>query len=195
MIDYEKISAAIAFYESRGYKYIEVPWLVPLDTMLVTRPRGTNLFSTFAGNLVASGEQSFIEIRKTLKKGKYQCVTPCFRDELVKDKWHHQQFIKNELIYVLDDEYLCKQLVDEVVKDASDFFSKYAPINVIKTLEPETHLCKAYYTQDILINNIEVGSYGFREAAVEVKYGKDFFWIYGTGCAEPRLSQVLNEKI
>ena len=40
---------------------------------------------------------------------------------------------------------------------------------------------------DIVINNIEVGSYGIRENSF-LKY------IYGTACAEPRLSIALKSE-
>jgi len=39
-------------------------------------------------------------------------------------------------------------------------------------------------TYDMSINGVEVGSYGIRRCEY-------LEWIYGTGCAEPRFSQVL----
>jgi len=185
MIDYEKIAAAVYHYETKGYKEIEVPWIISLDSMLITRPKGARLFSTFAGELVASGEQSFLEIRNQLKPGKYQCVTPCFRDEQTKDDLHHQYFIKNELIWVLDIPQLdiAMEKLNIVIKDALQFFkgcwaSRTEPKLVHNPLD------NTIANQDIEINGIEVGSYGYRSY-------EGFHWIYGTGCAEPRLTQVL----
>lgn len=71
MIDYQKIAHAVHLYQELGYKYIDVPWMVDIDTILITRPPGARLFSTFAGELVASGEQSFLQIHKELQPGKY----------------------------------------------------------------------------------------------------------------------------
>ena len=181
MIDYGIITAAVIHYEKLGYKYIEVPWIVSLDSMLVTRPKGTRLFSTFAGELVASGEQSFIEMRNELKQFEmYQCVTPCFRDELVKDELHLQYFIKNELIFVVNPYCEAERLVIEMVNHALSFFSIYGKTEVV-----DLPIGNAYYNKDIIIDGIEVGSYGYRFI------DKNFGWIYGTGCAEPRLSQAL----
>lgn len=30
IIDYSLLAKAISFYETKGYKYIEVPWYVPI---------------------------------------------------------------------------------------------------------------------------------------------------------------------
>ena len=59
-IDYEKITAAIYHYETKNFKYMEVPWFVSKESMQITAPAEAKLFSTFAGELVASGEQSFL---------------------------------------------------------------------------------------------------------------------------------------
>lgn len=186
MIDYEKIAAAVYHYETKGYKEIEVPWIISLDAMLITRPKGARLFSTFAGELVASGEQSFLEIRNQLKPGKYQCITPCFRDEQIKDGLHHQYFIKNELIWVLDrNAQLTSDTLEKfniVMKDAHNFFKGYGDARLV-----EAPLDNAVANHDIEINGIEVGSYGFRTY-------EDFSWIYGTGVAEPRLTQALEQQ-
>jgi hypothetical protein len=183
MIDYRKIADAIDHYTECGYQYIEVPWIISLDSLLVTRPMGARIFSTFAGELVASGEQSFIEIRKELKPGKYQCVTPCFRDEQVHDDLHKQYFLKNELIWVPEPGgWPYDHLVDRVIGDAFRFFKKYGSTKII-----DNPLPNAFCNKDILINEIEVGSYGFRAH-------DDFAWVYGTGCAEPRLTQTLKKE-
>jgi hypothetical protein len=180
MIDYSKIASAVTYYEAKGYKQIEVPWIVSLDTMLATRPKGARLFSTFAGELVASGEQSFIEIRDSLKPGKYQCVTPCFRDEPVKDELHRQYFIKNELIWVLNSYEFSQPHLESVIQDALNFFKQYGTAEVV-----DAPIFNAHYNKDIELNGIEVGSYGFR-------IHEGFHWIYGTGCAEPRLTMAMD---
>ncbi len=91
MIDYEKIATAVNYYRIRNFIDIEVPWFVSKESMMITAPPEARLFSTFAGELVASGEQSFLHIRDKLLKSSgfpalYQCVTPCFRDEAHPDE-------------------------------------------------------------------------------------------------------------
>ncbi len=182
MIDYEKIANAVNHYKKLGYTYLDVPWIVSLDSILVTRPPGVRLFSTFEGELVASGEQSFIEMRKGLRPGKYQCVTPCFRDETQHDELHKTYFLKNELIWILGEYHKSSLMnVNEVAEDALTFFSKYGDAKII-----EVPLNNAFWNHDIMINGVEVGSYGFRQY-------ESFCWVYGTGCAEPRLSKVLGD--
>lgn len=174
MIDYQKIADAVKHYSAYGFESIEVPWFVTQESLDVTRPLGTRLFDSFAGCLVASGEQSFIEIRNQLSPGRcYQCVTPCFRDEPAIDELHRLYFIKQELITVIDklnEEIELRQMIDV----ARSFFKNYGSPVVEKT----------DIGHDITINGIEVGSYGIRQH-------EDFRWVYGTGCAEPRLTQSL----
>lgn len=189
-IDYTKIGHAVKHYTKLGYEYIDAPWLVSLDSIIVTRPQGARVFSTFAGELVASGEQSFLEIRDQLKPGRYQCVTPCFRDEKVHDELHLQYFMKNELIWVPDlnkldfaEDFLVANVIrDEMIEDAKSFFDLYAPSQIVNA-----PVLNAFGNKDIQINGIEVGSYGHRLHA-------GFIWIYGTGCAEPRLTQAIKGK-
>lgn len=177
MIDYSKISQAVDFYSKKGYEYIEVPWLISNASLNITRPKDARPFDTFAGSLVASGEQSFLEIRKNLVLNKkYQCVTPCFRDEIVSE-WQKQYFIKNELIISINKGDF-KNCLNEVLKDSYTFFNKFGDVEIVRT----------EIGWDILMSGIELGSYGYREI-------EDFAWIYGTGCAEPRLSQAIDKKI
>lgn len=192
MIDYEKIAAAVYHYETLDYKYIEVPWFVSKESMNITAPPGVRLFSTFAGELVASGEQSFLHIRNQLMKADgfpalYQCVTPCFRDEANPDELHLQYFVKNELIGIPHPIHNKSEvpwaLVNYLIRNALDFFKRYS--DECKVIDaPQSN---SIINHDITIKGIEVGSYGYR-------YIDDFAWVYGTGCAEPRLSQVLAMK-
>lgn len=172
MIDYGKIAKAIKHYTELGYEYIEVPWLVSQETMNVTAPSDRRLFDTFAGSLVASGEQSFIEIRKTLKRGKYLCATPCFRDEQSIDELHRQYFFKVELINVGPRHQGAAAM--QLLFDAWKLFHNYWPVDTVKT----------DIGWDLNIGEVEVGSYGYREH-------DGFAWAYGTGIAEPRLSQAV----
>ncbi len=180
VIDYIKIADAILYYERFGYQPINVPWLVSKETMEITSPIGPRFFTTFAGELVASGEQSFLEIRHQLKPGKYQCATPCFRDESKHDELHLQSFFKVELIHVVhpgEDSAALEGFVDSMALSAYHFFKHYG--------KPEFK--RTDIGLDIELNGIEVGSYGWRDH-------DGFEWIYGTGVAEPRLSQAMAKK-
>lgn len=195
MIDYRKIADSVDFYRNLGYSYIEVPWMTSQDVINLTKPADCRDFDTFAGSLVASGEQSFLAIKDQLKVGKkYQCITPCFRDEKQLSDLHRQYFIKNELIWVVEKGFNYEEL-DKITKDALLFFKQYTSVNDEVTAlsfyeekcVPELGDDYEPMSNDIFINKIEVGSYGFREI-------NGFYWIYGTGCAEPRLSQSLLKK-
>ena len=178
MIDYGKIAKSIAYYQALGYEYVDAPWLVSKEAMSHTTPSWAKRFQTFndhvfLGELVASGEQSFLYIRENLKeRGKYVCATPCFRAEPNPDELHRREFFKVELIHVQPKMPLYS--TEKLLTDAWGFFKQYWPTDVVKT----------EIGKDLFIGDVEVGSYGFREI-------EGFNWIYGTGCAEPRLTQAL----
>ncbi len=182
MINYKIISDAITFYQLRGYKYIEVPWLVPKETTAITKPSWCRDFETFAGCLVGSGEQSFLEIRSKLDANtKYVCATPCFRDENV-DDLHQINFFKVELIVAnpinpLNELEVILEHAKEYFELCSEYHSDW-PAEIVETKEGK----------DIFLNGIEIGSYGIREH-------EGFCWVYGTGCAEPRLSIASNVSV
>jgi hypothetical protein len=57
-----------------------------------------------------------------------------------------------------------------------EFYQKYIPMAETK---------KTNIGYDIVYRGMELGSYGIREDQFT-----NFKWIYGTGCAEPRLSKL-----
>ena len=179
MIDYNKIAASIEHYGSYGFKRIESPWTVTKAIADITRPIECNNFTIEEKKkvLVASGEQSFLYLynKGFLPKGRFQTVTPCFRDEPF-DAFHTKYFIKNELI-VTDSvgmDFLCK-----VVNLAEHFFRTYIKNGIVILQTSET-------SYDITYEGIELGSYGIRKC--------DYLeWIYGTGIAEPRLTRTLKK--
>jgi hypothetical protein len=180
-VDYQKIDRAVRYYEYYGYRRVNAPWFVSRKAMEVTAPPGLRFCSSFLGDLVASGEQSFIQMWMdgNLGVGKWQCVTPCFRDEPVINDFRLNYFFKVELIDVMPDDR--DESIKDMLKIAIGFFSYYVGV----VLEPTK------IGTDIVANDIELGSYGYRE------YG-DFKWVYGTGVAEPRLSyveKVMNTKL
>lgn len=177
MIEYKHISESIDYYKEFGFKYIETPWIVPKEIDDITRPIDKQAFQLKHNDmdLVASGEQSFLCLYKQnlLDKGRFQTVTPCFRDEK-NDEIHCQYFIKNELIETND---ITKNNLFNIIDIALNFFIKYLP---------NSQVIETEIGYDIVSNNIELGSYGIREC--------EFLkWIYATGCAEPRLSYTINK--
>ena len=176
MIDYKLISESIDYYENSGFKRIESPWTVSEYIDNITKPKDVLSFQLKHNNkcLVASGEQSFLYLylKDFLPKGEFQTTTPCFRFESF-DYSHTKYFIKNELIKT--DLVNVSELI-RITDLCFNFFKKYIPnIEVIKT----------DIGYDIEYDGNELGSYGIREN----EYLK---WIYATGCAEPRLSKIIN---
>ena len=170
VIDYRKLATALDYYCSLGYEYIEAPWVVSPESTAVTLPLGRVATSITYGDLVGSGEQSFIELlRRGKSMSKACCITPCFRQEESYDELHHAYFMKLELI----DTAATRQNLQKMIGTAERFLSRYIDVAVIQT---------AADSYDIVASEsgIELGSYGFRSYD-----GKPF--IYGTGVALPRL--------
>lgn len=175
--NYKILSESIEYYESKGFKYIEVPWTVSREIDDSTRPEYSIPYELKHNNkrLIGSGEQSFLylQVKGYLNEGYFQSITPCFRDDSY-SIYHKKQFIKNEL-YI--NKNVNKSTLDEVIITCKEFFKQYIPkVNVIQTP----------YGYDIVDgNNVELGSYGIRER-------NGFEWIYATGCAMPRFQIVMN---
>ncbi len=179
-MNYSNIALAVEYYKDRGYVYVQdAPWSVEGPAYYATKPKeATDIRGGPENNfLVASGEQSFLQMMldgQPLKRA--ICVTPCWRIEKYND-WHKPYFMKAELINAHD--------VDEghlvhMVHEAAAFFEQFFPVRVLK-------LGKTY---DIVEKGTraELGSYGIRSVKIE---GVKYRWIYGTGCAEPRLSTAI----
>lgn len=177
MINYQILNESTLHYTKLGYRRIEVPWTVSEYIDNITKPSDRISFQLKHNNkcLVASGEQSFLYLylKEFLPKGKYMAITPCFRNESF-DFLHSKYFMKNELIRT---DVVNSIVLHQMVSNAKSFFDIYLPKDkvVIKTTD---------IGYDIMIDEIELGSYGIREC--------EFLkWIYGTGCAEPRLSKII----
>lgn len=182
------IRKALDHYDNRNYYTIDVPYYVDQDVTACTKPDWVeDTMHSETKAYVGSGEQSFIQMMKDrmLRNGKSMCITPCFRDEPVLDDLHLKMFLKLELIEFqrrwedrnnfMQEHLLQLQLM---MKDAFDFFKAWAPDQSTVIIE------KSDVNQyDILVNGIEVGSYGWRET----EFGR---YIYGTGLALPRFEYV-----
>lgn len=194
-MNYGRIADAVEFYKERGYVYVEdAPWSVGRDAYYATRPDGSTNIHVFEGRpgtvsfpsqgtdnqyLVASGEQSFLQMMvdgQELKRA--ICVTPCWRVERYND-WHRPFFMKAELINAHD--------VDEghlvhMIGDAKEFFERY--VEAVRIVQV-TDLSYDIVEKD---SRRELGPYGIRMVTIDSKIHR---WIYGTACAEPRLSTVM----
>jgi hypothetical protein len=177
MIDYGIIDRSIRFYEDKGFKRIESPWTVTKEISGITKPEGKFDWEIIGKNkvLVASGEQSFLYLylKGFLPKGKYQTVTPCFRDESF-DKTHTKYFIKNELM-ITDD--VSDSSLNKIINCCKEFFESELNISI--------DIKKTDIGYDLEANGIEIGSYGIRSCEY-------LDWVYGTGVAEPRLTMIKN---
>lgn len=181
MINYGIIDDSIEFYTEHGFVRIESPWTISSAISNITKPPGCNDFTIAEKNkvLVASGEQSFLALynKGFLPKGKFQTVTPCFRDETF-TPLNTKYFIKNELIKT---DKVDESELQSLITTAQQFFARWigeTTVVVVPTKEGISY--------DILYNNVELGSYGIRKC--------DFLtWIYGTGVAEPRLTMTMQK--
>lgn len=176
MIDYKILANSIDYYETNGFKRVEIPWTVSEGVNNITKPKDSINFQFKHNNkcLVASGEQSFLYLylKEFLPKGTYQGVSPCYRYEAF-DFLHTKYFIKNELIKT---DVINQDELNKIIEICLKFYKQYIP---------DASVTKTEIGFDIEYKGYELGSYGIREC--------EFLkWIYATGCAEPRLSRIIN---
>lgn len=174
MLELDNLNKAQHYYVNSGFSLISAPWLCSGDSISSTT--NAKAFQVSGKHLVGSAEQSFIEMGLHKSSGRYVATTPCFRDDF-EDAYHYKYFMKTELMWsgeVGDTE------LKYVLSLCYNFISTLCSVNdlqIIKT--PEGY--------DIELHGIEVGSYGIRE----YEGGR---WVYGTGLAEPRFSNILRYK-
>lgn len=177
MIDYGRLDRSVKFYEERGFNRIESPWTVTKEISGITKPPGKVDWEITGKDkvLVASGEQSFLYLylKGFLPKGRYQTITPCFREEPF-DVTHTKYFMKNELI--ITDDVTNKSLMS-VIRFCKEFYESELGVNI--------DLIETEQGYDLEYQGIEIGSYGIRSCNY-------LDWIYATGLAEPRMSVVKN---
>lgn len=197
--DWSVLSSAIDWYKRGGFQYVEVPWAVPSHVVSITLPPTRRAFGViedgrkFENALVGSAEQSFLHLtlKGRLDLGQendprsYVTASPCFRDDHP-DTLHQKQFMKVELFepyyMTTPDAYLDVRL-GRMIGRARGFFLNYIP-------EHNLELVKTDEGWDITGNGVELGSYGIRTCRLLGTTLDVFAWVYGTGVAEPRLSQV-----
>ncbi len=202
---YRHLLSAMQFHEKAGYHPIDVPWCVSDAAMTITRPvwAGTINAAYIAGGKqqcpVASAEQSFLQLQLDQVKatghymtGTYVALTPCFRNEPVIDDLHQPYFMKVELYDAtanLGHPFVNQDRLTAMIERAERFFKRYLDVKVIPNTENDPVADGPAYDIVAEGTNIELGSYGIR---FHDSVGR---WVYGTGCAEPRLSYAIEEDI
>ncbi len=183
IIDYGRLGAAIAFYQEKGYRLVEVPWAVRPEVVALTcpNPKYTGIVDHL-GAMVGSAEQSFLqmEIDGLLEPGKYVACTPCIRLGDHEDDLHFPYFMKVELysnVGILD--YL------KMLGHAGECFRRFGASKDDLSVEQTED------GYDINVKGIEVGSYGLRKVLAPGSTERTIAWAYGTGLAEPRFGQAL----
>lgn len=190
---WNRLAGAYLFYQSLGYKPVDVPWLVPRHVSFMTCADPARIVETSLGlDLVGSAEVSFLGVQQRSPDycGRYVAITPCFRNEPI-DELHQRYFMKVELFegaYGTDlDSSSCGPKIllhdsDRLLTNMVDYALEY-----MRTVIGGTHDLRVVTTTegyDIELNGIEVGSYGKRK-------GPRGDYLYGTGLAEPRFSIAL----
>jgi hypothetical protein len=195
-LHYKHLIHAIKYYESAGFKWLDVPWAVSKQAILITRPPHITdePLHYSAGGIdfypVASAEQSFLQMQMdavnagTPKTGSYVTMSPCFRNEPVLDELHQPYFMKVELISW---DKTSHEDLTKMIAHARLLFEENLWVDCVKNTDPDPIGVEAF---DLVTSHtgIELGSYGIRE---HPKVGR---WLYGTGLAEPRYSYALEKE-
>lgn len=182
---------AVDAWRTRGFRYVDLPWMVPKEFSDATRPAECRDLPTLFGSFVASGEQSFLQLwaagQLSGARG-YVGWTPCLRDDKL-DELHQHGFMKAEWFAPLPDDDGCDwhaRLMQLVMSQAEIFRlvaqHSYQPLRApvrIVELGPEQ--------VDIELNGIEIGSYGRREFRGQP-------YLYGTALALPRFTLAMERS-
>lgn len=178
-INWQKIAEAIEYYKNFGFQYIEVPWKVSKEAAAITCPVSGHMEWSDGLVLPASGEQGFLDLELNnlmpdTKNPNFVTCTPCFRaSDADRSPVHHPYFMKVELYVKCLDKPQAERVSFELLLKAKRFMSADTTVTT-----PDGW--------DLEINGVEVGSYGPRY------YEKIGWWAFGTGLAEPRYSQALD---
>ena len=184
-IDYNLLNKAIKYFSKKGFKQIEVPWRVSREAIDGTFDSRVS-FKSDDKFLIGSAEQGFLELylQNKLTSNQLMSVSPCFRNEL-EDYLHQQEFIKLELIYFSNYKIDKDEIQYHYIRDCViNFIIKKLKIKTSDIVILKTNDSNSIYSEDILINGIEYGSYGIRQF-------QDKYYIYGTGIALTRASKIL----
>ena len=182
-IDWSLLANAVMFYTRIGYVQIETPWALPVEYMEGTKPHDKQTFVMDSGRfdlqpheLVGSAEQgfSYLLANDLLPEGKYFSVTPCFRDDNY-DATHQPWFLKLELFIRNTDPSRHQAGLMRMTAVCKQYFESLT--------DQECSIVPLGDTFDIMLNGVEVGSYGIKKS----QFGE---YIYGTGLALPRFTSA-----
>lgn len=191
---YHHLLKAVEYYGKCGFEYVNVPWAVSKEVILMTRPSHVvgEPFSLNSGGIdlypVASAEQSFLQMAMdnvgVRPVGSLCALTPCFRNEPVIDELHQPYFMKVELISW---DKTTHEDLTKMVAHARLLFEENTWVDCVPNTDPDPIGIEAY---DLVTSHtgIELGSYGIRE---HPKVGR---WLYGTGLAEPRYTYAIEKE-
>lgn len=195
--EYQRLALAARYYEHHQFKYTHAPWLVQQKVDHATKPphvkpihhHASALNHTF--HFAASGEQSFLQMQYDSMRyfdkaimGRWQTITPCFRDEAELSPLRRLGFMKLELI---DFTTPTKENMEAIARLAHQFFLSHISCRI------EENDQKNEFGLDIVSDKhgIELGSYGVRKGVVG---GFEMAWVYATGLAEPRLAVAIERE-
>ena len=171
------------------YEEIELPWVIPERFTTATRPADRVELTLPHGNLIASGEQSFLMLmseRALPTASGYIGWSPCFRAEPVLDELHQLTFTKAELFIPVPSYQVGLDELPELLTRQRSLFQRLS----VTLGERSPHLTLERLSEDQidwLLNGIEIGSYGVRAF-------EDFWYLYGTALALPRFRQALRRS-
>lgn len=195
-VDYRLLTRALEFYKSRGYQYIDVPWLVFPHCANVTHENPFGKFKTTGWHggdleLVGSAEQGFIQLYylgQIQTDTPYVSVSPCFRRGDNESPYHQETFMKIELCYIRDrdDESYVNQMTTHAklcfLELGAMVLSTEENDGIIDILAPAKNAGE--YSPFI-----EIGSYGTRELT---KINRPNTVLdFGTGLALPRFQEII----
>ncbi len=180
------LEESIHYWQKQGYAFVDLPWIVEEHYTAVTRPPGGKEVPTVYGNLVASGEQSFLKLftENVLPQARgYIGWTPCFRDEPVLDALHHFYFLKSEVFVPRPTEAAAFEELPLLLTLQTAFFEEL--IRSLSTHQaPVVREIISTHQVDLCLNGIEIGSYGVRAY-------EGCWYLYGTALALPRFTAAM----
>jgi aspartyl/asparaginyl-tRNA synthetase len=185
-INYNLLNKALKYFSKKGFKQVEVPWRVSKEAIEGTFKSSESLKSDDKF-LIGSAEQGFLELylQNKLTSNQLMSVSPCFRNGS-EDYFHQQEFIKLELIYFNNYQISYSDIIQYQVfkRFVLSFIIKKLKIKSSDIIVIKTNDSRSIYSEDIMINGVEYGSYGIREF-------QGSYYIYGTGIALPRASKII----
>jgi len=97
---------ALDFYAQHGFVEVDAPWLVSSAAGAITRQAQCDGFWIREREVIASGEQGFLDmiLQNKLAPGRYVTLTPCFREEAEVSDTVRDYFAKVEIIDTLNPE-------------------------------------------------------------------------------------------